>query len=261
MLNPPTQYATDVNLAARQRFWSVSKREPPFDLFDWVLDVAGIGAGGERERDVLDVGCGNGSYEEVLTRRGHKGAAVAVDLSFGMLEHVQGAGRVQADAQALPFDAGRFDVVLAPHMLYHVPDVAAAARECRRMLRAGGVFVAVTNGEHNIAGYLELVQRAVGGGWRMRRPAEGQFSLENGGDQLAAAFESVERVDCPPSDVVVTDLDALADYISSVGDHYGSEVGCSWDEVVARARAIASASIDSDGALRWTTSMGAFVCR
>ena len=49
------QYATDVNLAARQRLWAISRREPDFDLFTWVLQWV------EGDR-VLDVGCGNGAY-------------------------------------------------------------------------------------------------------------------------------------------------------------------------------------------------------
>jgi SAM-dependent methyltransferase len=120
--NPPTQYATDENLALRQRLWATSRREPALDLFAWVLALSGLDAGGSQH--VLDIGCGNGSYEAALADRAHAGGRVALDLSAGMLAVVTGAARVQADAQALPFAPGAFDVVLAPHMLYHVPDVA-----------------------------------------------------------------------------------------------------------------------------------------
>ena len=39
---------------------------------------------------------------------------------------------VVADAQALPFDDDAFDVVIAAHMLYHVPDADVARRRVRR---------------------------------------------------------------------------------------------------------------------------------
>ena len=258
MLNPPTQYEDDRKLAARQRFWAASRRDPPFDLFPWVLDLARID--GSVPADVLDVGCGNGAYEVEIARRGHVGLVAAVDLSAGILRAAATDHRVNADAQRLPFPDSAFDVVLAPHMLYHVPDVTAAARECRRVLRPGGVFLAVTNGEDNIRAYRELVEAAVGSGWRMHRPAEQQFSLENGAEKLSPAFSSVERVDCPPSDVLVSDLNLLDAYIASVADHYAAEVPMPWDEVVRRARRIAEERAAESGVLRWRTAVGAFVC-
>ncbi len=259
MLNPPTQYETDHKLAARQRFWATCRRDPAFDLYEWVLDLAGID--GSARADVLDVGCGNGPYENLIAQRHHQGLVAALDASLGMLTAVVAGERTQGDAGVLPFASGSFDVVLAPHMLYHVSDVGAAARECRRVLREGGVFVAVTNGEDNIRSYLELVEEAVDTGWRMLRPAEQAFSLENGLEQLTGAFSIVERVHCPPSDVIVTDVDLLADYIASVEDHYSSEVPLPWDEVVQQARALAATAMQTNGELRWSTSVGAFVCR
>jgi SAM-dependent methyltransferase len=257
-INPSTQYITDRNLAARQALWADSRRDPPFDLYPWVLAVAGFdGSDGLR---VLDIGCGNGAYERVLAEHGHCGTRVGVDLSMGMLALVTDAIRSQADAQALPFVADAFDVVLAPHMLYHVPDVVAAAQECRRVLRPEGRFVAITNGVTNMDPLKRLVEEAVGTGWRMVRPAEQHFSLENGAAQLGQAFASVERIDCPDSPLVVTDVDALAAYVGSVADHYEAEAGVAWSMVVERFRRAASEIMATDGELRFTNSAGAFVC-
>lgn len=258
MRDPSTQYATSANLAARQRFWAVVDRQPRFELYDWVLGVAGLDAGSGD--DVLDVGCGNGRYETLLSARGHRGRVVALDLSPGMLAEVVAPARVLADAEHLPVAASTFDVVLAPHMLYHVDDIGRAARECRRALRPGGRFVAVTNGTNNIHPYTELVERAVGTGWRMDRPSSERFSLDNGAALLAPAFRSVTCVAAPSGEVVVTDLDALTDYIASVGDTYGPSSGQPWDAVVRRARDLAAAEMDRSGALRWPTEVGAFVC-
>jgi SAM-dependent methyltransferase len=49
--------------------------------------------------------------------------------------------RVGADVQALPFRAGAFDAIKATEVLEHVPDVARALAECRRVLRPGGHLV------------------------------------------------------------------------------------------------------------------------
>jgi SAM-dependent methyltransferase len=258
-INPPTQYTTTRNLVARQRLWASSRREPAFDLIPWVIGLAGIGPGDRRA--VLDVGCGNGRYEQALVEAGHEGRRVAVDLSFGMAGDVTDASAVQADVQSLPFATDAFDAVLAPHMLYHVPDIPAAARSMRRVLRAGGVMVAVTNSCDNLAELRAMVEAAAGGGWRMLRPSDERFSLEIGADLLGQGFASVERVDCPPSALVVDDADAVADYVASTADHYQETLDRPWSEVVAGVRERAAAAIAADGELRFTSAVGAFVCR
>jgi SAM-dependent methyltransferase len=253
---PDTQYASDTHLRARQSLWARS--EPPFSLVPWVLDGAGL-TGGEA---VLDVGCGNGAYLAELTGRGHRGPVVGVDASAGMLAAVPVAvPLVVGGAQRLPFRSGGFDVVLAPHVLHHVPDRRQAASELRRVVRPGGCCVVVTNGEGNLAGLQALVEGAAGGGWRWERPAETVFSLENGAEQLSAAFDSVERIDLH-RDVIITDAEVVAAYVASVRDHYEDQLPPGrWDSVLAAAGRWAASAINAQGALRLSTSMGAFVCR
>jgi SAM-dependent methyltransferase len=252
-VNPPTQYRTPVNLEARQALWQQSRREPAGDFFGWVLDVAAV-APGER---AVEVGCGNGEY---LARLGCTG----MDLSMGMLAaaRLRSAGAlVCGDAQRIPFADATWDVVLAPHMLYHVPDRRAAAHELRRITRPGGRCVAVTNGSANHAEMLRLVESVVGDGWRWRRPSDTAFSMENGAEQLAVAFASVDVVHAPPARFVVTDADAFAAYVASVADHYQEQVTMPWDDVVEESRRRVAAVIERDGSFPITTTFGAFVCR
>jgi SAM-dependent methyltransferase len=53
-----------------------------------------------------------------------------------------GSPDVGADVQALPFRDEAFDAVKVTEVLEHVPETAAALRECRRVLRPGGHLVA-----------------------------------------------------------------------------------------------------------------------
>jgi len=243
---PGTQYETDVNLAKRQRLWLTSRSEPGGVLYDWVLGLVDLD-GTER---VLEVGCGNGPYLERVE-------GIGLDRSPGMLDVARartGAPVVCGDAQAIPFADASFDVVLAPHMLYHVPDRAAAVRELRRVLRPGGTCIAVTNSDDHRHSLKQLVADAVGTGWAWGAP-DGVFSLENGAAQLAIAFDHVETV--PTSGTTfVTDADALADYVSSVADIY-PEITPS---VVEECRRRAQAAIDQHGAFEIEGRAGAFVC-
>jgi SAM-dependent methyltransferase len=247
-----TQYATESNLRHRQRLWEISERQPPFHLYSWVIGLARL-TGGER---ILDVGCGNGRYLELVD-------AIGLDQSVGMLASAGArttSPLVAGDAACLPLADDAFDVVLALHMLYHVPDRAAAAHELRRVLRPGGVLIAATNGGRSQRELVELFEGVVGGGWRWERPAETAFSLENGSAQLHRAFERVELVPCPPSQILITDAIAVGHYLQSMRDHYEAQIGARWDDVVHEVVDRVAAAIEADGAFVVTPAVGAFVC-
>lgn len=109
-------------------------------LREW---VPGSGA------DVVDVGCGTGSLALLLAEQGHR--VVGVDVSAGMVTRARrkfaDAGRrlpvVLGDAAEVPVRAGRFDVVLARHLLWALPDPVAALRQWVRLLRPGGWLVLI----------------------------------------------------------------------------------------------------------------------
>ena len=95
---------------------------------------------------VLDVGCGTGWFAAGLRRALSDGAArvIGADLSAGMLSRARDAGAwplLQADATRLPLRTGSVDVVVCRGVLHHLPDVPAALREWRRVLRPCGAVV------------------------------------------------------------------------------------------------------------------------
>ena len=149
------QYRSDANLVARQSIYAYQR--PPIDLPSVTLDLAGL-RGGET---VAEVGCGNGAYLAELTRRGHAGRTLGVDLSAGMLRSARmrtaDATLVAGDAAALPLADGACDVALAMHMLYHVPTPEAAVRELRRITRSGGQVVVGLNGDDHLRELRDLM--------------------------------------------------------------------------------------------------------
>jgi SAM-dependent methyltransferase len=255
-LNPPGQYADDRNLRARQRLWQ--HQSPFFDIVGWVLDLAGLSPG----LRVLDVGCGNGEYLRRLRDRSVH--AVGCDLSTGMLRATSHPAVINADVTALPVRDGAVDIVLAVHMLYHVPDRNSAIGELRRVLAAGGICIAVTNGSRHTRSLRDLVERAVREatpGWRMRA-ATHEFTAENGAAQLGAVFRSVTCVrparDAP---VIIRDAAVAADYIASLADHHRDESARPWDDVVEDVCQQVQAVIDDKGAFVTSGDLAAFICR
>ncbi len=88
-------------------------------------------------RLVLDLGAGAGVAGQAALAAGAR-QVVGVDLSEGMLRHsrdtLRAAGYpVAADAIALPFRDGRFDLVVAAFCLNHLSSLAAGLAEARRV--------------------------------------------------------------------------------------------------------------------------------
>ncbi len=83
-------------------------------------------------RLVLDLGAGAGVAGRAALAAGAR-RVVAVDLSEGMLRRGAGGCPVAADAVALPFRAGSFDLVVAAFCLNHLDSLAAGLAEARRV--------------------------------------------------------------------------------------------------------------------------------
>ena len=142
------QYATEGNLETRRAVWHPTDdgRDPSNEAFK-AIDRAMTG-----DSDVLEVGCGTGVMAERINALPGV-TLVAIDYSerFVELTAARGVDARQADICYLPFEDDSFDVVYAGWMLYHVRDLDRALGEIRRVLRPGGTFVAVTNGDDSLA--------------------------------------------------------------------------------------------------------------
>jgi SAM-dependent methyltransferase len=95
----------------------------------------------------LEIGAGTGYFTLNLMRAGVLREAVATDISPGMLSALSASASEldlpvetrECEASSLPFDDDAFDVVFGHAVLHHLPDLAGAFREFRRVLRPGGV--------------------------------------------------------------------------------------------------------------------------
>jgi SAM-dependent methyltransferase len=101
----------------------------------------------ETDRAILETAAGTGIVTQAIAATWPRSAIIATDLNQAMLDVAAGKTRAgdltwqQADAQALPFDAGAFDVVVCGFGVMFMPDKQAAYREARRVLRPMGRFM------------------------------------------------------------------------------------------------------------------------
>src|SRR3954470_11173820 len=92
---------------------------------------------------LLDVGCGGGLLAPHLPS-GYRHVGVDVSATALAIASAYGVEGVLADAAALPFRDGFFDVVVAGEVLEHVPDLDAVVAEATRVLKPGGLFLCDT---------------------------------------------------------------------------------------------------------------------
>lgn len=245
------QYADESNLGARANLheqFSTSDEE----WFRWVFDQFDVPEDGR----VLEVGCGPGYlWKENLDRVPPRWSVTLTDLSSGMVADAR--ERLDdsqftfetADCQDLPFATDSFDVIVANHMLYHVPDTDTAFAEFRRVLEPDGHLYAATNGRTHMQDLYELVEEFQSDSVTRRIDSE-EFRLENGREQLAAWFEDVSLRRYEDS-LRVTEADPLVAYVDS---------GLAFDlDDVSAFHEFVHERIDTDGAIDIEKATGLFV--
>jgi SAM-dependent methyltransferase len=228
--------------------------------FDWIaaqLDWP--------QRDnVLEVGCGSGLLWANIASLLPELQLTLTDISEGMLDAARQAvapfgnlDLVEArtcDAQELPFDDDSFDVVVANHMLYHVPDRPRAIGELARVLRPEGVLMSATNGPR----HLEQVSKASREvfGWATMDSVDRRFGRSTGGELLGASFAEVEWRD-HSSTLVCDEPEDVYNFIASSSAMQESTP----QQMQALREVIARMFEEGDGVFSSATEAGCFLAR
>ena len=95
---------------------------------------------------VLDIACGTGLLLKNLAERDDHPALIGIDRVPAMLDAAkenigQAATLLEGEAENLPFDDARFDLITSTNALHYFPDATAALQEMRRVISPGGNLV------------------------------------------------------------------------------------------------------------------------
>jgi ubiquinone/menaquinone biosynthesis C-methylase UbiE len=188
------QYKDSSNLEARIEIHKRFSTNPQ-GWFNWVFDTLDQFPKNAR---VLELGCGAGTIWKECADRISAGWVITLsDLSDGMLDSawrnlvVTGHNFKfeKIDAQAIPYADQTFDIVIANHIMYHVPDRRQALSEIRRVLKDDGCLIATTVGEnhlHEMDAWMKVASKG------RHEKFTAPFTLENGKAQIAEFFPKVE---------------------------------------------------------------------
>lgn len=112
----------------------------------------------ESANDVLDVGCGTGTFEQIMLLYPNKSDIniTGVDFSSKSIEvakskQIPKAVFLCGEAERLPFRDNSFDCCLLIEVVEHISDKESAIKELRRVLRTDGTLIITTPNKECVA--------------------------------------------------------------------------------------------------------------
>jgi SAM-dependent methyltransferase len=257
-------YATDGPLSVRieaHRRYSV----PHVDLPAWALDRHPW----RGDETVLDIGAGTGQYLAPLRERVPHGRIIAGDLAPGMLRDLRakgvpgGACLLNADAEALPLADRSCDAIIASYVMFFMSDIPGAVAEMHRILRPGGVLLAVTLAHVYMEELCVAINRALSELGASNETSMGtvsrRFDLDSGmaylGQRLRVTTHRLE------SEFVFPSVEPVLAYVNSMRSELHDDLppNRTWGEFMAVLRDVIQTELATHGEFRVSKNVGVMI--
>ncbi len=151
---------------------------------------------------ILELGCGDASlWNKNFNHIPSNWEITLTDFSDGMLKDAKknlGEKRSRfnfkiVNAENILFEEESFNVVIANHMLYHVPNINKALKEINKVLKSEGILFASTVGKNHMKEIREIISTfdiysLTSESWEITD----SFQLENGLKIVSEYFNMVE---------------------------------------------------------------------
>lgn len=135
--------------------------QPSYRMF--LEELAAWRTGGE-PFDLLDVGCGTGTFDAMLAASPLPARVTGLDYAQAMCRVASQKAReagvsdrlqyVTADSEHLPFADASFDVVTCSNSFHHYPHQQKVIHDMKRVLRPGGRLMLIDGFRDNVIGWV-----------------------------------------------------------------------------------------------------------
>lgn len=139
---PPNWYETSIKNNLFQRYWHTRR-------------FSEVGKLIEPAKNVLDVGCADGTFTKVISKKTGSENLVGIDVLKSSINYAkkifaknQKMSFKVADAHNLPFKESEFDAVFCLEALEHVIDPLRVLQEIYRVLKSDGYAVVLVPSEN-----------------------------------------------------------------------------------------------------------------
>ncbi|MDV3427542.1 MAG: class I SAM-dependent methyltransferase [Bacillota bacterium] len=211
------QYKTAEKLNARSRLHSYNINKT--DWNNWCFNQMQI----PHKARILELGCGTGDFwHKNIHCLKSDWDIILSDFSKGMLENTKNRLEKsdfnfkyeEIDAQEIPYENEYFDVIIARHMLYLIPDIEKALLEIKRVLTECGIFYATTNSHDSMAELNKLVEEFDPKLELNNNGMGDRFDMEGGYLLLKKYFGKV-KMDVLQGKIIVNDAEPIVAYKAS----------------------------------------------
>lgn len=211
------QYKSDKNLNLRSNLHSYNINKVDWDT--WCFNQMNFIKNGR----ILELGCGTGKLWHKNRERIDKSFSIILsDFSKRMLkiakdklEDIDHNFKYrEINAEDIPYEDNSFDIVIAQHMIYFVPDIEKALMEIRRVLVPGGTLYVTANSRESMSELNELAEKFEPNGGLNSNGFSARFDLENGRGILEKFFKQVD-VETLEGKIIVDDAKPVVSYKAS----------------------------------------------
>lgn len=209
------QYKNADNLSSRISIYKYNINKE--DFHKWCFDRMRF----PQNAKILELGCGNGVFWLNNQERIRDDLIITLsDFSDGMIDSAKTQLKTvnkrisyeKIDVQDIPHEDKSFDIVIAKHMLYHVPDLDKALSEIKRVLADGGTFYATTNAKEHLSELHDITEK-YDPQLTPNSMAE-KFGLDSGKIAIMKYFKHV-RTQVFEGRLVITDAEPIVSFMSS----------------------------------------------
>lgn len=211
------QYKSDKNLNLRSNLHSYNINKVDWDK--WCFNQMNF----PKNTRILELGCGIGKLWNKNKDKIRKDLNIVLsDFSNSMLKIAKDKLKEidyefaykKINAEEIPYEDESFDIVIAQHMIYFVPNIEKALAEIKRILSPGGMLYVTANSCESMAELNELTEKFAPNLGLDSNGFSNRFNLENGRVILEKYFSEID-IEILDGKIIIDDAKPVVSYKAS----------------------------------------------